>query len=159
MQLEVNAQRYEIDPSWRDDTLLSVLRDALGLVGAKFGCGVGVCGACTVLVNGEAARSCGLAARDAAGKSITTIEGLAQGDLLHPVQQAWLDEAVTQCGFCQSGQIMATVALLSRNATPSHADIDTALDGNLCRCGTQQRIRAAVYRAAAAMPATMRGGK
>ncbi len=159
MQLEVNAQRYEIDPLWHDDTLLSVLHDALGMVGAKYGCGVGVCGACTVLVNGEAVRSCGLAARDAVSKSITTVEGLARDDALHPVQQAWLDEAVAQCGYCQSGQIMATVALLSRIASPSNADIDTALDGNLCRCGTQQRIRAAVHRAAAAMTATTRGGK
>lgn len=159
MQLEVNAQRYEIDPLWRDDTLLSVLRDALGLVGAKYGCGVGVCGACTILVNGEAVRSCGLAARDAVSKSIITIEGLARDDALHPVQQAWLDEAVAQCGYCQSGQIMATVALLSRKASPSNADINTALDGNLCRCGTQQRIRAAVHRAAAAVTAATRGGK
>lgn len=136
-----------------------MLRDALGLVGAKYGCGVGVCGACKILVNGEAVRSCGLAARDAVSKSIITIEGLARDDALHPVQQAWLDEAVAQCGYCQSGQIMATVALLSRNASPSNADIDTALDGNLCRCGTQQRIRAAVHRAAAAVTAATRAGK
>ena len=154
MQLDVNAQRYDIDPLWRNDTLLSVLREALGLVGAKYGCGVGVCGACTVLVNGEAARSCSIAARDAEGKSITTIEGLARGNTLHPVQQAWLDEAVAQCGYCQSGQIMSTVALLSRKPAPTDTDIDTALDGNLCRCGTQQRIRAAVHRAAAATRGT-----
>lgn len=150
MQLEVNAQRYEIDPLWREDTLLIVLREALGFVGAKYGCGVGVCGACTVLVNGQAARSCTLSVRDAVGRTITTIEGLAEGEALHPVQQAWLDESVAQCGYCQSGQIMATVALLSQKAAPTDAEINAALDGNLCRCGTQQRIRFAVHRAAAA---------
>lgn len=116
-------------------------------------------GAAHARVNSEAVRSCGLAARDAVSKSITAMEGLTRDDVLHPVQQAWLDEAVAQCGYCQSGQIMATVALLSRKASPSTADIDTALDGDLCRCGTQQRIRAAVHRAAAAVTAAKRGGK
>ena len=122
-----------------------------GLRGAKFGCGVGLCGACTVLVDGLAQRSCLLKAADLADTKITTLEGLSHGDELHPVQRAWLDESVPQCGYCQAGQIMAAVALLRVNPSPRDADINTALNGNLCRCGTQQRIRRAVHRAAKAL--------
>ena len=151
MHLNINGEREIIDDVWRDETLLSVLREALGLVGAKFGCGVGLCGACTVLVDGLAQRSCLLKAVDLAGAKITTLEGLSHGDELHPVQRAWLDESVPQCGYCQAGQIMSVVALLQVNPRPRDADIDTALNGNLCRCGTQQRIRRAVHRAAKAL--------
>lgn len=148
MHLTINGEREIIDEVWRDETLLSVLREALGLVGAKFGCGIGLCGACTVLVDGLAQRSCLLKAADLAEAKITTLEGLSHGDELHPVQRAWLDESVPQCGYCQAGQIMSVVALLRVNPSPRDADIDTALNGNLCRCGTQQRIRRAVQRAA-----------
>ena len=151
MNLDINGERAMIDDAWRDETLLSVLREALGLLGAKFGCGVGLCGACTVLVDGLAQRSCLLKAADLADAKITTLEGLSHGDDLHLVQRAWLDESVPQCGYCQAGQIMAVVALLRVNPSPRDADIDTALDGNLCRCGTQQRIRRAVHRAAKAL--------
>ena len=154
MNLDINGERVVIDDAWRDESLLSVLREALGLVGAKFGCGVGLCGACTVLVDGHARRSCLLLAADLAAAKITTIEGLSSvdrgdsGDKLHPVQRAWLDESVPQCGYCQAGQIMSVVALLRVKPKPDDADIDAALAGNLCRCGTQQRIRSAVHRAA-----------
>lgn len=151
MNLNINGERAMVDDAWRDETLLSVLRETLGLVGAKFGCGVGLCGACTVLVDGLAQRSCLLKAADLVGAKITTLEGLSHGDELHPVQRAWLDESVPQCGYCQAGQIMSVVALLRVNPRPRNADIDTALDGNLCRCGTQQRIRRAVHRAAKAL--------
>jgi isoquinoline 1-oxidoreductase subunit alpha len=151
MQISVNRQMLSIDAAWREESLLNVLHEHLGLVGAKYGCGVGLCGACTVLVDGVAQRSCVLPIQGVVGKSITTIEGLAQGDKLHPVQQAWLDEAVPQCGYCQAGQIMSTVALLAVKPQPSEGDIDAALDGNLCRCGTQQRVRQAVLRAASAL--------
>lgn len=151
MNLDINGERVTVDDAWRDETLLYALREALGLVGAKFGCGVGLCGACTVLVDGQAQRSCLLKASDLAGARITTLEGLAHGDELHPVQRAWLDESVSQCGYCQAGQIMSAVALLRVNPNPRDDDIDTALGGNLCRCGTQQRIRQAVHRAAKAI--------
>lgn len=151
MELEINTRRHTVTASWQDETLLLVLREQLGLTGAKFGCGVGVCGACTVLADGQAVRSCQLSARDAVGRKITTIEGLSRGDGgLHAVQQAWLDEAVTQCGYCQAGQIMSVVALLKAVPRPSPVQVDKALSGNLCRCGTQQRIRRAVSRAAGA---------
>ena len=151
MNLDINGERVVIDEAWRDETLLAVLRESLGLVGAKFGCGVGLCGACTVLIDGQARRSCLLQATDLAGAKITTVEGLSpvdSGDKLHPVQRAWLDESVPQCGYCQAGQIMSVVALLRVKPKPDDADIDAALAGNLCRCGTQQRIRRAVHRAA-----------
>ena len=148
MHLNINDEREIIDDVWRDETLLSVLREALGLVGAKFGCGVGLCGACTVLVDGLAQRSCLLKAADLAEAKITTLEGLSHGDELHPIQRAWLEESVPQCGYCQAGQIMSVVALLKVNPRPRDADIDIALNGNLCRCGTHQRIRLAVHRAA-----------
>ena len=167
MNLDINGERVVINEAWRDETLLSVLREALGLVGAKFGCGVGLCGACTVLVDGQARRSCLLQATDLAGAKITTIEGLSpmesagsgdSRDKLHPVQRAWLDESVPQCGYCQAGQIMSVVALLRIKPKPDDADIDAALAGNLCRCGTQQRIRRAVHRAATVAAKVAGGG-
>jgi isoquinoline 1-oxidoreductase subunit alpha len=146
MKLQINRQSHPVEPEWQGETLLSVLREHLGLTGSKFGCGVGLCGACTVLVDGQALRSCQLQVGDIGGREITTIEGLAKGDTLHPVQQAWLLEAVPQCGYCQAGQIMGTVALLKAVPEPTDAQINEALAGHLCRCGTQQRIRHAVHR-------------
>src|SRR5579883_3628394 len=127
--------------------LLWVLRDHLGLTGTKYGCGLALCGACTVHVDGAAVRSCLLPLHAVEGKSVTTIEGLSQ-DRSHPVQRAWIEIDVPQCGYCQSGQIMSAVALLKSNPAPSDAEIDAALAGNLCRCGTYARIRRAVHRAA-----------
>ena len=148
MQLKVNGSTVEIPAPWRDESLLDVLREYLGLVGTKYGCGAGLCGACTVLIDGRARRSCITRAADAAGE-VLTIEGLAvDGDTLHPLQAAWLAESVPQCGYCQVGQIMSAVALLDSESAPSDADIDRAMSGNLCRCGTHQRIRKAVRRAA-----------
>jgi len=143
----VNGQErtFEGDP---EQPLLWVLRDGLRLTGTKYGCGAGLCGACTVHVGREAVRSCTVPVKAVAGKSVTTIEGLAKGARLHPVQQAWIDEDVSQCGYCQAGQIMATVALLRRKPAPSAADIDSIT--NLCRCGTQPRVRKAIARAAKA---------
>lgn len=151
VRFQVNGRPVEVAPLWRDDSLLMVLREHLGLVGPKLGCGAGVCGACAVLVDGALVRSCTLPVAAVAGRAVLTVEGLAppQG-ALHPVQQAWLDEAVPQCGYCQAGQMMATVALLQRTPRPDAAQIDEALAGQLCRCGTQQRIRRAVQRAAGA---------
>jgi isoquinoline 1-oxidoreductase alpha subunit len=128
-----------------DTPLLWVLREEVGLTGTKFGCGIGACGACSVLVNGAITRSCSVAVGDVAGKSITTIEGLGEdGGKLTALQQAWIDHEVPQCGYCQSGQIMAAAELLKRNPHPSDADIDAAMT-NICRCGTYQRIRAAIH--------------
>jgi isoquinoline 1-oxidoreductase alpha subunit len=129
-----------------DASLLWVLRDTLGVTGPKYGCGVGVCRACTSHLDGAAFQPCTTAVADCAGREVTTIEGLADGDALHPVQQAWIDEDVAQCGFCQPGQIMAAAALLADNPQPTDGDIDT-LD-NVCRCGTYVRIRRAIHRAA-----------
>ena len=146
MILTVNGRKHDVAAS-ADTPLLWVLRDSLGLTGTKYGCGVGLCGACTVHVDGKAVRSCSIAAASVSGKKITTIEGLSRnGD--HPVQKAWLAEQVGQCGYCQSGQIMAAAALLKKNHQPGDADIDAAMKGNVCRCGTYQRIRAAIHRAA-----------
>ncbi|HYG70441.1 MAG TPA: (2Fe-2S)-binding protein [Anaeromyxobacteraceae bacterium] len=146
MNLIVNGKPREVDAA-PGTPLLWVLRDTLGLTGTKFGCGIAMCGACTVLVDGEAERSCTLAVEDAVGRRITTIEGLAaKGD--HPVQQAWIAEEVPQCGYCQSGQILSAVALLSKTPNPTDAQIDAAMDGVLCRCGTYNRIRRAIHRAA-----------
>ena len=147
----INGQRSEYagDP---ERPLLWHLRDALRLTGTKYGCGAGLCGACTVHIDGEAARACTVPMAAVSGKSITTIEGLAQGGKLHPVQQAWIDEDVAQCGYCQAGQIMATVALLRKVPDPKAADIDGIT--NLCRCGTYPRVRKAIARAAKAQ-----GGK
>jgi len=139
-------QAFDGDPA---TPLLWVLRDRLGLKGTKYGCGVGQCGACTVHVGGAAVRSCTVPMSQLAGTRVTTIEGLASGERLHPVQQAWIDEDVAQCGYCQAGQIMAAVELLRRRPQPSEADLDGI--GNLCRCGTQVRVRKAILRAAVAM--------
>lgn len=138
------AQAVDADP---DTPLLWVLRDHLSLTGTKYGCGMALCGACTVHVDGVATRSCVLPLKAVEGKSITTIEGLAK-DRSHAVQQAWIELDVPQCGYCQSGQIMSAVALLKGNSSPSDTDIDAALSGNICRCGTYVRIRKAVHRAA-----------
>ncbi len=147
--LQVNGKRYEVEVS-PDTPLLWVIRESLGLTGTKYGCGISQCGVCTVHVDGEATRSCGIPVSSVAGKEITTIEGLAKKGM-HPVQQAWIDEDVPQCGYCHSGQIMTAAALLSKNPRPSDADIDRAMTGNLCRCGTYQRIRRAIHRAAEVM--------
>ncbi|HSX92965.1 MAG TPA: (2Fe-2S)-binding protein [Hydrogenophaga sp.] len=157
MELDINGHPQAIAPAWHDERLLWVLREHLGLVGTKHGCGQGHCGACTVLVDGAPARSCLLPASAAAGRRITTVEGLASaGPGLHPVQQAWLDERVPQCGYCQAGQIVAAAALLRAHPIPSDEQIDAALAGHLCRCGTQQRVRAAVHRAARALAGAVR---
>jgi isoquinoline 1-oxidoreductase subunit alpha len=150
MQLNVNGQIQTVPPEWENDSLLSVLREAFGLVGAKFGCGVGLCGACTVLVDGRAERACLLQPAQVQGRDVLTVEGLARGDRLHPVQQAWLDATVPQCGYCQAGQVMGAVALLRQHPQPTDAQINDALSGHLCRCGTQQRIRIAVKQASGA---------
>jgi isoquinoline 1-oxidoreductase alpha subunit len=128
--------------------LLWYLRDVLGLTGTKFGCGVSMCGACTVHKNGEAIRSCTTALKDVSGAEITTIEGIAA---MHPVQKAWMEIKVPQCGYCQTGQIMQAISLLKENKNPTDEDIDGAMTGNLCRCGTYQRIRAAIHQAAKEM--------
>jgi len=132
-----------------DMPLLWVLRDQLGITGPKYGCGVGVCRACTSHINGQAAQICTVTISQAAGKNVVTIEGLAKNGTLHPVQQAWLDDDVAQCGYCQPGQIMQAAAMLKTNKTPTDADIDGIM--NVCRCGTYCRIRKAIKRAAAAM--------
>ena len=129
-----------------DTPLLWVIRDQMGLTGTKFGCGMAQCGACTVHVDGAAIRSCTTPASALAGKKITTIEGLS-ADANHAVQRAWIETDVVQCGYCQSGQVMAAAALLARNPKPTDAEIDAAMSGNICRCGTYQRIRGAVHRA------------
>ena len=146
MKLTVNGTEHNVDVD-PDMPLLWVLRDELQITGVKYGCGVAQCGACTVHVDGEAVRSCQLAIGDLEGK-VTTIEGLGTPDALHAVQQAWVTHQVAQCGYCQSGQIMQAASFLAENADPSDADIDDALSGNLCRCGTYPRIRAAVKTAA-----------
>lgn len=149
IQLSVNGteQSFNGDPEM---PLLWYLRDILGLTGSKFGCGIGLCGACTVHVNGQATRSCVTRMRDAASKEVTTIEGL-QKDGLHPLQKAWMRINVPQCGYCQVGQIMQAAAFLETNKKPSDKDVDEAMSGNICRCGTYQRIRAAIKAAAEEM--------
>jgi aerobic-type carbon monoxide dehydrogenase small subunit (CoxS/CutS family) len=147
--LKVNKKNYTIDVD-PDTPLLWVLREKLGLTGTKYGCGLSLCGSCTVLANGEAIRSCSTPVKSMKGKEITTIEGLSAGTD-HPLQKAWISEEVPQCGYCQSGQIMAAAALLAKNPKPSDTDIDSAMSGILCRCGTYQRIRRAIYRAVAMM--------
>ena len=144
--LNVNGTRHDVDVP-AEMPLLWVLRDALGLTGTKFGCGLGQCGACTVHVNGVATRSCLTAASTAVGKQVTTIEGLSATSS-HPLQTAWVAEQVPQCGYCQSGQIMTAAALLAKTPRPTDAQIDTAMTGNICRCGTYQRIHRAIQRAA-----------
>ncbi len=147
MKLNVNGTEHEIDVE-PDMPLLWVLRDELGITGPKYGCGIAQCGACTVHVDGLAIRSCQLAAADVDGK-VTTIEGLGTPDALHAVQDAWIEHQVAQCGYCQSGQIMAAASFLDFNPSPTDEDIDAAMSANLCRCGTYPRIRAAVKTAAA----------
>src|SRR5438309_10424120 len=148
MNLNVNGENRTFDaPS--DMPLLWVLRDVLGMTGTKYGCGIAQCGACTVHIDGKAVRACSLAVSDAAGKQITTIEGLATNGKLHKVQQAWIDNDVPQCGYCQSGMIMAVAALLKDKPGPSDADIDGAIT-NICRCGTYQQVREAIHAAAKA---------
>jgi len=147
VSLTVNGDTYEADVA-SDTPLLWVLRDNFGLTGTKYGCGIAVCGACTVHLDGQPVRACTTPISQADGRSCTTVEGLAGDDDLHPLQAAWIAENVPQCGFCQSGQLMSAADLLARNPDPSDADIDAALSSNLCRCGTYQRIRRAVRRAA-----------
>jgi aerobic-type carbon monoxide dehydrogenase small subunit (CoxS/CutS family) len=143
----VNGQARQVDVA-PDVPLLWVLRETIGLTGTKYGCGMALCGACTVHLDGQPARSCVTPVSAVAGRQVTTIEGLsARAD--HPVQRAWIELDVPQCGYCQSGQIMSAAALLAGNAAPTDGDIDAAMAGNLCRCGTYQRIRAAIHRAAA----------
>jgi len=146
MKLNVNGSEREVDAP-DDMPLLWVLRDLMGLTGTKFGCGIAQCGACTVHIDGAPLRACITPVSAVAGKKITTIEGLS-ADGQHPVQKAWTELDVVQCGYCQSGQIMSAVALLAKIPTPTDTDIDQALSGNICRCGTYPRIRAAVHRAA-----------
>ena len=146
ISLNVNGKERSVDVG-PETPLLWVLRDTLELTGTKFGCGMGLCGACTVHLDGVAARSCSIPVSAAVGKRITTIEGLS-ADRSHVLQKAWMEEDVPQCGYCQSGQIMAAAALLAKKAKPTDADIDSAMSGNLCRCGTYQRIRRAIHRAA-----------
>ncbi len=150
MQIILNGERSNVPESWTEEPLLFVLREHFGLTGAKYGCGAGFCGACTVILDGVPTRSCIIPAADADGAEVRTIEGLADGDRLHPVQAAWLELGVPQCGYCQSGQIMSAVALLETTPQPTAEDIDAAMVGNLCRCGTYGRIRAAIARAAEA---------
>ncbi len=144
--LTVNGKNRSVDVG-PDTPLLWVLRDTLGLTGTKFGCGRALCGACTVHLDGDAIRSCITPVSDASGKQVTTIEGLSP-DSSHPLQRAWIAEDVPQCGYCQSGQLMAAAALLKQNPHPTDDDINSAMSGNLCRCGTYQRIRKAILRAA-----------
>ena len=145
--LNLNGRNTSVDVD-ADMPLLWVLRDILGLTGTKYGCGMALCGACTVHLEDQPVRSCVTPVSAAAGKRVTTIEGLS-ADNSHPVQRAWIELDVPQCGYCQSGQIMSAVALLAQTAQPTDAEIDTAMAGNICRCGTYQRIRTAIHRAAA----------
>jgi isoquinoline 1-oxidoreductase subunit alpha len=147
--LQVNGQSHDVDAS-PDTPLLWALRDVLGMTGTKYGCGIAQCGACTIHVDGQAVRSCQLAIGSVGNRPITTIEGVGATDAGAKIQKAWLDLEVIQCGYCQSGQIMSAAALLTHTPTPSDDDIDAAMAGNICRCGTYVRIRAAIKKAAAA---------
>jgi isoquinoline 1-oxidoreductase alpha subunit len=147
MRFTVNGTPHEVDVE-EDMPLLWVLRDELGLTGTKYGCGAALCGACTVHLDGMAVRSCQVTAGVLEGAEVTTIEGLGRPDALHALQAAWVAHQVAQCGFCQSGQIMQAAALLAANPAPTDAEIDAEMDGNLCRCGTYPRIRAAIHAAA-----------
>jgi isoquinoline 1-oxidoreductase subunit alpha len=140
--LTINGTSHDVDVP-DDMPLLWVIRDVVGMTGTKFGCGVAQCGACTVHLDGQPVRSCSTAVAQANGKQITTVEGLS-ADGSHPVQRAWVEHAVPQCGYCQSGQMMSAAALMAKNKTPSDADIDAAMSGNICRCGTYPRIKAAI---------------
>jgi isoquinoline 1-oxidoreductase alpha subunit len=147
VKLTINGTSHDVDVE-PDTPLLWVIRDTIGLTGTKYGCGIAQCGACTVHIDGQAVRSCSLPVSDAAGKQITTIEGLAPNGHLHKVQQAWIDNDVPQCGYCQSGMIMAVAALLKDKPKPTDADIDKAIT-NICRCGTYQQVRAGIHAAVA----------
>jgi isoquinoline 1-oxidoreductase subunit alpha len=155
--ITVNGTEHRVDVDG-DTPLLWVLRDVLGLTGTKFGCGMALCGACTVHRNGVPIRSCVTPVESISDASITTIEAIGKTTAGESIQKAWLDLEVVQCGYCQSGQIMSAAALLARNSNPSDADIDTAMSGNICRCGTYFRIRHAIERAARAHAATQKGG-
>jgi isoquinoline 1-oxidoreductase alpha subunit len=146
IRLNINGKSRNVDVE-PDTPLLWVIRDTIGMTGTKYGCGIAQCGACTVHINGEAVRSCSIPVSNAAGKKITTIEGLAVNGKLHKVQQAWIDNDVPQCGYCQSGMIMAVAALLKQNPKPNDVDIDREIT-NICRCGTYQQVRAAIHTAA-----------
>ncbi|MDX2007329.1 MAG: (2Fe-2S)-binding protein [Meiothermus sp.] len=148
MNLEVNGKVLAVD-SPADEMLLWVLRDELGLTGTKFGCGAGICGSCTVHLDGVATRSCVTPVSAAVGKKLTTIEGLGSGDRLHPVQQAFIEQQVPQCAWCMSGQVMTAAAFIAQSPNPSESDVEAALSANYCRCGCYTRIRTAVVRAAA----------
>lgn len=149
--LTINGKEYGVDAS-ADMPLLWVLREQCGLTGTKFGCGIALCGACTVHIDGQPVRSCITPAISAEGKNITTIEGIAPDkNMLHIVQQAWIEEQTPQCGYCQSGQIMSAVALLNENPSPTDEEIDAAMSGNICRCGMYSRIKSAIHRASASL--------
>ena len=150
MQFRINGTVHEVEVE-DDMPLLWLLRDVIGLKGTKYGCGIAACGACTVHLDGEAVRSCQTFASDAAGREVTTIEGLGSPEALHAVQAAWIEGQVAQCGYCQSGQIMQAAALLAATPNPTDDEIDEAMGGNLCRCGTYPKIRAAVHAAATKM--------
>ena len=156
IDLNVNGEAHRVDAA-PDEPLLWVIREQLGLIGTKFGCGIAQCGACTVHLDGQAVRSCVTPVSAVGGRAVTTIEGLAEDGAPSAVQQAWIDEQVPQCGYCQSGQIMSATALLAGNPQPTDADIDDAMRGNICRCGTYARIRRAIKRAATATPAGEQG--
>lgn len=158
ISLTINDEVYELDVD-PNTPLLWVIREKVGLTGTKFGCGIAQCGACTVHLNGSPVRSCVTPVQAAAGQAVTTIEGVGDTSALHPVQQAWIDEQVPQCGYCQSGQIMSAVALLESNPAPTDADIDVAMSGNICRCGTYPRIRRGIKRAAAAIGGAATAGE
>ena len=156
IRLAVNGRSYTVDAD-PQTSLLTILRENLDLTGSKYGCGEGLCGACTVLVDGKALRSCITKVGAVAQKQITTIEGIANGDKLHPVQEAFLEAGAMQCGYCTSGMIVSAVALLEKNSQPTQADIIDFMDGNVCRCGTYPRIVSAVQKAAKAMTASAAG--
>jgi len=152
MKLKVNGIERQVETEWRKETLLNVLREHFGLTGSRFSCGIGQCGACLVHIDGIPVTSCLMPASEAVDKNILTIEGLATREgTLHPLQQAWIDENVPQCGYCQSGQIMQALALLENNPAPNDNDINLAMNANLCRCGTYDRIRKSIKRAASIM--------
>ena len=146
--MKINGEPVVVPEGWEGASLLTLLRDGMGLTGTKFGCGRGLCGACTVHVDGQAVRACITPAAAVSGRQVTTIEGLGSPDNLHPVQQAWQELSVPQCGYCQPGQIMSASALLASNAAPTESQVEQAMSGNLCRCGTYPRIKAGVLRAA-----------
>lgn len=146
MELLINGKKYSVEPA-DDESLLSVLRNSLGLTGSKYGCGEGACGACTVLIDNKAERSCITQAKKAAGKNVVTIEGLAKGEVLHPVQKAFLETDVFQCAYCAPGMIMSAVALLQKNSSPTDEEIIKSMQGNICRCGTYPRIIQAIRQA------------